>query len=110
MPDGEDGLLLLDGDGHTFINYLELASDLSEGSDYEWTDLIERHGQQVQARLGAANSDRVRAKLVWVARYHNFFCRLNDLSEYAVDGLTEAELEVPRPFRTITEVFVSGAR
>lgn len=67
--------LQCDTDGHWFVDYLESLMLAPEEGVFGANEVV-RHRDTVIAKLAqhAANS-RVLAKYVWVARYHNWFCR-----------------------------------
>ena len=72
--------LLVDEDGQWFINYLH--GRFAGGSLFEEDrSTLDRHAQLIASRLQLfATEPRVRAKYLWVARYHNYFCQ-----SYAAD-------------------------
>lgn len=64
-------LLNCDGDGCTFINYLDPLFDDVEDPAV----ILEAHRDRVVARLGRRDKKRVWEKYRWVAEYHNAFVR-----------------------------------
>ena len=67
-------LLLVSGDGHVFVNYLEVVKSESTGARAE----LQRHKRRVQEALRRSRgSARIWEKYRWLADYHNFFCTVN---------------------------------
>jgi hypothetical protein len=98
-------LVLVDADGHPFVNYLSVLDDA-----YDDEDAVERslakHQKVVEAAIAKfANKPSVRDKYRWVADYHNWVCT-NYYSRpgfIITAGLTQFEIEHPRQFvRLIT--------
>lgn len=66
--------LAADGDGHTFVNYLDFAEELTEGTAETRVQILENHATQIEAGLRSnAGWSRVFEKWRWVAEYHNWF-------------------------------------
>lgn len=77
--------VLVDEDGLWFVNYLAQIFDRGMfDPDYE---TLQTHAVVVQQRLREHEHDEhIRAKYVWAARYHNYFCTtILDGEEYALD-------------------------
>lgn len=86
--------LLRDADGHTFVNYLVGVSE-DEGWDADVTTagLVE-HRRQIEAALAGNTDERVRAKHMWVAAYHNFVCEdFYARPELAIEGAAPVAFE-----------------
>ncbi|MBW2044326.1 MAG: hypothetical protein JRI96_05495 [Deltaproteobacteria bacterium] len=64
--------ILIDVDGQPFINYLFTAID----DDFIHWSAIQRHKQNIESSLEEfQNESAIWSKYLWVANYHNFFCR-----------------------------------
>jgi hypothetical protein len=69
--------ILIDTDGFLFLNYLGLICQRDVEDDA--LDLLREHKRRVEACLGEfAHEPHIRSKYEWVARYHNYFCEIND--------------------------------
>jgi hypothetical protein len=70
--------LLKGEDGRLFVNYLDgTIQTTGEPPIHEW---IEQHSHATEAALSRyAGDSHVYDKYVWVARYHNYWCRENGL-------------------------------
>jgi len=65
--------LLKDSDGQYFIHYLDTL--ISEGEYFFETEL-QRHKESIETKLKQHSSrPPVWSKYIWVANYHNYFCR-----------------------------------
>lgn len=64
------------GDGGLFVNYLVVLS-INRGWDEEQCgDFLRKHKRNIQYQLVAYSSNPyIRAKYLWLARYHNRYCR-----------------------------------
>ncbi len=81
----EASLLLCDGDGRTFVNYLGLLFDEPDGLHEE----LGEHRDTVVARLDAHRGDKhLWEKYRWVAEYHNAVIErvFGKRSDLRVDG------------------------
>jgi len=65
--------LLEDKDEVMFLNYLALAFEA--WPDALFTEIFEKHAENVKRELSSAADGAIRRKYEWVARYHNFICR-----------------------------------
>lgn len=92
---------ILDADGHIFINYL--YAPLAVECDMSALDrALLRHREQVTRHLDAhRNPGRIRAKYLWVAAYHNWFCEqwrsAGDVASLQIPGIQ------PVAFRRLRE-------
>lgn len=67
--------LMRDGDGHVFINYLDLLLEQLDGPDAH----LEAHSEQVTRSLFDHRGDRrIWEKYRWAAEYHNAFLAANE--------------------------------
>jgi hypothetical protein len=90
--------LLRDEDGKWFINYLHdrFTSGGFDGPDYS---TLQAHHDVVAERLAQFGAnEHIRAKYLWVARYHNYFCDtyapdIEDSARFDVAPLRAAQLE-----------------
>lgn len=74
--------VMRDGDGRTFVNYLDQLLELVEGPDAE----VEAHREVVARRLFDHRGDhRIWEKYRWSAEYHNTFVTQSGLAGMAVD-------------------------
>lgn len=105
--DNERRLLITDGSGVTFVNYLIHLDFTEEGYD-ESIRWLEQHRDQIAANLKAsAKGSGVREKYEWLAGYHDYFCNATLIEEVAkplLIGVTHPEAvfepfgeDIPRP-------------
>jgi hypothetical protein len=62
--------VLLDVDGHAFVNYLNACHGYFHERE---TELLEPHRNLIEGRL-SSNESRVREKYLWMRDYHNWIC------------------------------------
>jgi hypothetical protein len=91
--------LLRDADGQCFLNYLDdtvLIAPDEVGPNY---DMLALHRQRTEKRLIEYRSDpTIWNKYAWVARYHNYFCDLNQMyfdESHKID-VTKFDLQLTR--------------
>jgi hypothetical protein len=91
--------LLRDADGQYFLNYLDdtvLIAPDEAGPNY---GMLALHRQRIEERLTEYRSDpTIWSKYAWVARYHNYFCDLNQAyfdESHKIDVL-EFDLQLTR--------------
>lgn len=74
--------ILLDSDGHYFLNYLHTVVEYNRGYENEIQNLLNSHKDVVISNLKINSKDlKVFNKYSWVAGYHNYFCN-NFLTEF----------------------------
>ena len=98
--------LMIDSDNRAFVNYLHVALEVEENEVEEAEVLLERHRDAViDALTKHPETSRVREKYVWLAHYHNAFCKLYRMDEslQIVDPLNALELLYHRPFRLLID-------
>lgn len=87
--------LVQDSDGSWFLNYLSAAIDDTDFGMVLNYELIRKHKVAVENLLRThASNPIIWSKYSWVARYHNFFCRLYE-AEMSPELLVELELYDP---------------
>lgn len=97
--------LLVGPDGLVFVNYLMGVLDTGE-TVHTARSGLERHRDAVSEQLANdTHPPRVRQKYVWLADYHNFFCReFTNFGDLVVDRhLTELEQRLPHAFRHLAD-------
>lgn len=97
--------LLVGADGLVFVNYLIGVLEAGESAETARSGL-QRHRDAVAEQLASAtHAPRVRQKYVWLADYHNFFCReFTPFDDMVVDThLTDLEQRLPHSFRHLAE-------
>jgi hypothetical protein len=92
--------LLRDADGRVFVNYLHSTI---EDPEYIFWDVLEKHRKQVVNRLASFRTDtRVWSKYVWVAGYHDMFCRsLEGCPGYKKSILIDPDFKLKFPARLV---------
>lgn len=88
-------LIALDRDGLPFLNYLQSVYDEPD----EIEAMLRNHREHITARLERHQGDaRVHLKYVWLADYHDRFCRLNFPAGHREDlmiGASEGPALIP---------------
>lgn len=70
----QNGYVLVDTDGHAFINYLYVPRGY-DGDVKDTAAVVEQHKARAEEALTASlHEPRIWAKYQWVAAYHDFFC------------------------------------
>lgn len=95
--------LMIDSDNRAFVNYLSTVFE-AVGTDVEVQ--LKRHKDAVIDALGKyPGPPRVREKYVWLAHYHNAFCKLHQLDDsLQIDQpLKGLESRYRRPFRPLVD-------
>ncbi len=122
----QDYHLLVDADGHVFINYLLVPLD-GRQPDSAYLSAIRKHKNNVLQNLTAhRHNPNVWRKYAWVAQYHNFVCKhllkLKDTYLIGPDALQPYPVRLADFFRkldgkllrldtnTIVAVFKPGSR